>query len=154
MSMLKRYRKKGGFKQLLCLLETCAPKKCEQLLNLIKVEDSHWHQILSEKMISIEKIYSWDSSIITEIVTILPIRTMAIALKGAPEGSFEKTCECLTHFKRRELEELFKDLKAGPGEILAAQIKFVEKVRELADNGILVFERFAPELVIDEREVA
>ncbi len=150
MGMLDRYKKKGGFKQLLKLIETCAPQKQNQLLTVIKQEDNKWAILITKKMLTMEIIFSWPAEVVGEFTHLIPPRTLAIAIKKLTPEALEKACVCLPHIKKREVQDFFESLKPSPGEVLAAATKVIEKVRELTDNGTLKFDRFAPELTIDE----
>lgn len=61
MGMLDRYKKKGGFVQLLQLIETSPSKKQEQFLGLIAEESPAWEDTLRKKILTIDKVYSWDA---------------------------------------------------------------------------------------------
>ncbi len=148
--MLDRYRKKGGFKQLLKLVEGCAPAKQAQLLDIINKEDSNWAGLLKKKMLSIEIIFSWKPETLAEFTHLLPAKTLAYASKKIGPEALQKAITCFAHVKKREIEDIYGASNPTPGEILAASGKVIEKVRELTDNGTLKFERFAPELSIDD----
>ncbi len=148
--MLDRYRKKGGFIQLLKLLEGCAPAKQAQLLDVIQKEDNGWATLLKKKMLSIEIIFSWKAETLAEFTHLLPPKTLAYAVKKLGPGMLEKAITCFPHVKKREIEDIYATLNPTPGEILAASGKVIEKVRELTDNGTLKFERFAPELTLED----
>lgn len=154
MGMLDRYRKKGGFRQLLQLIETCASAKQTQFMDIVKKEDPNWAKTISKKMLSMELIFSWPVEIVGEFAVEIPLRTLAIALKKVGPAGLEKATATLTHLKKREVEEFFTTLNPSPGEIHAASIKVIEKVRQLIDSGKIRLERFAPELALSEEEAA
>ncbi len=88
--MLDRYRKKGGFKQLLKLVEGCAPAKQAQLLDIINKEDSNWAGLLKKKMLSIEIIFSWKPETLAEFTHLLPAKTLAYASKKIGPEALQK----------------------------------------------------------------
>ena len=150
MGMLDRYRKKGGFKQLLKLLEGCAPAKQAQLFDVIQKEDTGWASLLKKKMLTLDIIFSWKPETLAEFTHLLPAKTLAYAAKKLGPQALEKAITCFPHMKKREIEDLYSASTPTPGEMLAASGKIIEKVRELTDNGTLKFERFAPELTLDD----
>ncbi len=154
MGMLDRYRKKGGFRQLLQLIETCATAKQNQFMDIVKKEDPNWAKQISKKMLTMELIFSWPIEVVGEFAVEIPPRTLAIALKRVGPGALEKAIATLPHLKKREIEELFSSLTPNPNEIHAASIKVIEKVRQLIDNGKIRLERFAPDLALSEEEAA
>lgn len=154
MSMLARYRKQGGFQQLLLLLETCTAAKRDQLMKLVQTEDPSWAKLISTKMVTLEKIYSWDAQYIAEVTTQLAPRTLAILLHGLPKEFFDKSITAMTPLKRREIESLFEEQKPTSGEVEAARIKLLTKVRELEDSGRLNLAQIDPALSIRDVKVA
>ncbi|MDZ4660472.1 MAG: FliG C-terminal domain-containing protein [Pseudomonadota bacterium] len=150
MGMLDRYRRKGGFLQLLKLLEGCAPAKQAQLLDVIQKEDADWASLLKKKMLSLEIIFNWKAETLAEFTHLLPPKTLAYAVKKLGPDALQKAITCFAHTKKREIEDIFSSSSPSPGEMLAATGKIIEKVRELTDNGTLKFERFAPELTLDD----
>ncbi|OQW50875.1 MAG: hypothetical protein A4S09_11150 [Proteobacteria bacterium SG_bin7] len=154
MGMLDRYRKKGGFRQLLQLIETCATAKQTQFMEIVKKEDPTWAKKISKKMLSMELVFSWPIEVVGEFATEIPLRTLAIALKKVGPAGLEKATATLPHLKKREVEEMFSTLNPNPNEVHAASIKVIEKVRQLIDNGKIRLDRFAPDLALTEEEAA
>ncbi len=152
--MLARYRKQGGFQQLVLLLETCTSQKRDQLMKLIQAEDPSWAKLISTKMVTLERVYSWDAMHIAEVTTQLAPRTLAILLHGLSKEFFEKSVHVMSPLKRREIESLFEEQKPTPGEVEAARIKLLTKVRELEDSGRLNLAQFDPSLSIRDVKVA
>lgn len=154
MGMLDRYRKKGGFRQLLQLIETCTTQKRDQFMGIIKQENPQWAGIISKKMLTMEVVFNWPVEVIGEFAVELPPRTLAMALKKiGPEG-LQKSIATLPHLKKREIEEMYNGLNPTPSEMHAASIKVVEKVRQLIDSGRIKLERFAPDLALTDDEAA
>ena len=67
MSMLSRYKRAGGFVQLLSLIETSGPSKREKFLEIIRGESSSWGEAIERHSLSIDRIFSWPDEVITEI---------------------------------------------------------------------------------------
>ncbi len=154
MGMLDRYRKKGGFRQLLQLIETCTSSKQTQFMDIVKKEDPSWAMTISKKMLTMDLMFSWPVEVVGEFASEIPPRTLAIALKKVGQPGLEKAIATLPHLKKREIEEFFTILTPNPNEVHAASIKVIEKVRQLIDSGKIRLERFAPDLALSEDEAA
>lgn len=84
MGMLDRYKKKGGFNQLLNLLETSSKTKQDQFLSLIQQENPNWEEALKKRILSIDKVMSWDKEALSEILTRVQPLTLTVALRYFP----------------------------------------------------------------------
>ena len=62
MGMLDRYKKKGGFIQLLNLIETTASPKAEKFLKMIGEESPAWEAEIKKKVLSIDRLATWNQS--------------------------------------------------------------------------------------------
>lgn len=101
MSMLTRYKRSGGFVQLLQLIETCDNKKQEKLLENIKNEDPKWEEAIREKCLSIKKIFSWDADTLSDILMSTQELTVAITFYGLSEEERNKaTKKAWPHSKK------------------------------------------------------
>ena len=89
MAMVDRYKKSGGFVQLLQVLETCGAKKREQFMGIISMESPKWAEAINQKMISLEKIVSWKPEILLEILASVNKLAFAVALKGFRQISWK-----------------------------------------------------------------
>jgi hypothetical protein len=148
--MLARYRKAGGFVQLLKVIETCGKAKQDNFLKMIQEEDPKWADALREKTLSIEKICSWDDNTVGEIAVRLNQMTLATALHGLPEAAAEKFTKMMSHSQKRAIEDAKKAKDGNAGEVSAAFLKIIEEVRKMINDGELKLDKFAPELIIPE----
>src|SRR4051812_19271573 len=128
MSMLARYKKQGGLQQLIALLESCLSKKRETLLATISAEDKDFGTMVRSRILTPEKIFSWDPLVVSEATTRLGERTLAIFLQGMPPEAFAIATHTMRDLKKREVQNLFEVLKPTPIEIESAKIKLVEAV--------------------------
>lgn len=131
MSMLIRYRRKDGFRQLLQLIESCAPQKCTQLMRIIQNEDPSIAALLKTKMLTMEKVFSWPPMVIAEVTSYLPSRTLAFGLLSLPAPQRENALKAIEHFKGVEIKNFLNEITPTPGEIEAARVKILSTVREL-----------------------
>jgi len=140
MSMLARFRKPGGVQQLVTLLETCLTKKREALLNTITAEDKEFAAMVKAKILTAERIFTWDPLIVSEATTRLSERTLAIVFKGLPPECITIGMHTMRDLKKREVMNLLEVLKPTQVEIESAHIKLVETVRTLEKEGNLKFD--------------
>jgi hypothetical protein len=151
MGMLDRYRKPGGFFQLLSLIETCGPAKQEKFLEIIRAEDARWADAVRVKMLDMNRIYSWSDETLAEIIGTLQDLTLAIALHAAPNPIKAKINAMLTHGRRRKIDDLYGSNNPSAGELAATHLKIIETVRKMAHDGFIRFEKIDPSLHLDEK---
>lgn len=150
MAMLDRYKKTGGFVQLVALVETCGQAKQDKFLEIIRGEDAHWADAVKSKMLSIDKIYSWNDETLAEIFGTLQDLTVAIAFHAAQESTRTRIMNYFSHGRRRKIEDLIGTNKPTQVEVATMHMKIVESVRKMANEGSLRFDKFDPSLVIEE----
>jgi hypothetical protein len=148
--MLDRYRKPGGFVQLLALIETCHQPKQEKLLEIIAQEDRRWSETVRSKMLSIDRIYSWDDQALAEIFGTLQDLTVAVALHAATPELKSRVTGFFTHGRIRKIEDLLGTKGPTAAEIAATHMKIVESVRKMESDGFIRFEKIDPSLVISD----
>ena len=159
--MLARFRKTGGFQQLVTLIETSPPTKQKILLELVAKEDPGWAHLLKDKLLSFERILSWPPTILLEITSLLPdqilIATYLMA-RAVPASGYlpaqDRWLQGLPHLKARSIQEMSMDFQLTPEEQNAALIRVLLLVRELESRGQIQFSKFDPSLVLDQRLAA
>lgn len=150
MAMLDRYRKPGGFYQLLALLETCGPQKQEKFLEIVRSEDVRWAEAIKKKMLDINRIYAWNDETLAEIIGTLQDLTLATALHAAPAKIKDRINKLLSHSRKRKIDDLIGTSKPSPGEVATMHMKIIETVRKMAHDGFIRFEKIDPDLHIDD----
>jgi hypothetical protein len=158
-SLLSRFRKPGGFTQLLALIETCDPLKQKNLLHLVGNEDPGWAYLVKLKMITLQRVFEWPIETLMEITTHLPDRVLAAAWNLAsnyPQGPElqKKWLSSLPAMKSREIKAIVDSTSFTSAELQAASIRIVQTIRELQEKDVLRFSKFDPELEIDKRVAA
>ncbi len=154
MSMLSRYRKPGGFEQLLSLIETRDAKKRDQLLKVIEQESPSTAEVIRQKMITAEKIFSWDPLELKVIIAEVPEKVLALACHGLGTQAHDFVLGNLLRVKADEFESYFRGSKPPSGQIEAAYVHIVQKVRDLDKKGVIELDRIDPELSIRDVKVA
>lgn len=150
MGMLDRYRKSGGFIQLLTLIETSPEAKQEKFLNLIKEESQAWETELRRRRLSFEKISGWEQSFLMEIAPRIPEKIIAVALYPLAPEKREGFLKSLTHIQRRVVEEFINGTPPAPGEIFSCQSKIVQEVRTMGQQGHLKLDKIDPDLTVPD----
>lgn len=150
MGMLDRYRKTGGFLNLLILLETSAQGKQDKFLSLIAEESQRWADEIKAKIITFEKLVDWETSVLMEFLPNMPERILASAVWSLPPEKKELVLKALPLVTRRRVEEQFAGNAPTPNEIISCQLRLVTEARQSAQKGAIRFDKFAPELAINE----
>src|SRR4051812_45992355 len=103
MAMVDRYKKSGGFVQLIQVIETCSPKKREQFMTIITEESPTWAEALIQKSISFEKILGWKAEVLLEILASVNLLSFSAALKSLSPEALEAFLQKLSHQERKKL---------------------------------------------------
>jgi hypothetical protein len=150
MGMLDRYKKSGGFHQLLVLIETSGPKKQEQFLSLIEQENPAWKKELKSKILTIDRVFSWPTDVMFEVLTRIQPLTLCATLQGKTPEEVDRILTPLPPITRRKLVDQLAELKHNAGEKFTAEMRLVSEVRGIAASGHIKFEKFDPNLCIEE----
>jgi hypothetical protein len=150
MSMLARYKKPGGFLQLISLMESFGPQKREKFLEMIDLEAPAWGKAIREKFLSMERLLSWPDQVVSEVFKNLPVKNLACAIKGLQPANAEKITKFLSHADRRKLEDELTNLKAKPEEIATTFVKVIEMARQMIKKGEIRLDKVDPGLIVGE----
>lgn len=150
MAMVDRYKKAGGFIQLLQVIETCGPKKREQFMKIIREETPKWAEAIEAKMITFDKILSWSPEAIMEISANLNILTFGTALKALQPEQFQKFAEKLGPVEGRKFEKVYLEGTPSPSEISSCVVKLLNETRLMFVSNKLKYEKVDPLLDIPE----
>ncbi len=150
MGMLDRYKKSGGFLQLVQLVETTLGTKREQILKIIHDENPRWAEQVKTKMLTVEKILGWDDQIVADIMKLMNDLTLSVALMGLGKKYEDKVFEFFDNGRKRRIRDLIEIKNPTSGEIAAAYIKIVEEVRAMLMNGSLRFDKLDLSLQIEQ----
>lgn len=150
MSMIDRYKKKGGFIQLLNLMETCGTQKQEKFLKMIEEEDIAWADAVKSKMLSIKRIFAWDDNTVAEIIGTLNDMTVSLTLFGIEQEAKDKILKTLNHSRKRKIEEDMAERNPNPAEISTAFVQVLTQVRKLIQDGFLHLDKIDPALTVNQ----
>lgn len=150
MGMVDRYKKAGGFVQLVQVIETCNAKKREQFMNIIAEESPEWAEALTQKSISFDKIISWSPEVILEVMASVNQLAFSVALKSLSPEQLETFVQKLSPQDRRKIETTLQEMNPTPNEIGASVMKIISETRTLMVQGGLKVDRIDPQLVIPD----
>jgi len=151
MSILARYRKPGGFRQLIKLIETSQPAKQQQLLQAIEAEDPHWAQLLRDKKITPQMVLDWDMSYLVVIFEHMHTRHCATVLYVLGEGSLHRFRSAFELERLNELNRLIKGMNEPTEvELRLAYNNMLETVRYLDEDRKIVLSLIDPKLDVSE----
>jgi len=150
MSSLQRYKKSGGFFQLLSLIETFGPQKKEKFLEMIDQESKVWAQALRDKMLTLERIFSWPDQVVSEVFKRLPRKNQAFAMAGLKDEYKAKINQFVSASDNRRMQDVLSESRPKPEEIQATLVKMVELARKMINDKELMPDKFDQGLVIPE----
>lgn len=150
MSLLQRYKRSGGFVQLLSLLETFGVQKKEKFLEMIDAESTVWAKALRDKMLTVDRILGWPDEVVIEVLHQLPPKTQAIAIENIKPEEKARISKYYSPSELRRLNDVLSESKVKPDEAAAVMVKFVEQARKMLMERVLHPERFDEALLIPE----
>jgi hypothetical protein len=150
MGMLDRYKKKGGFIQLLTLIETSGKQKQDQFLNLIAQENKAWEQGIRKHMFSLERILGWQSQFLAEIFSRIQPLTLSTVLHGMPPEKLEAILGCLSIGDKRKIMSAVSERNPTPAEKATCVMKIISEVRGYCLGGVIKLDKADPEIAIPE----
>jgi len=151
MSVLNRYRKPGGFRQLVQLIETSQPVKQAQLLKAVAHEDPNWAQLLMQKKITIDMVLAWDKSLVWIIFEAMQDRHCATLLCHLGHDWTNQVPQNLHQEKARQIRRLLLGMgDPSPAEIRAAQVHLLEVVRLLDEEKRINLRLIDPRLDLED----
>ena len=150
MGMLDRYKKKGGFIQLLQLIETSNKQKQEQFLAIVAQESTIWEAEIRRKTLTLEKILTWNPTYLAEIFSRIQILTLASAFHGAEQSKIDVVFKAITTTNQRKFQMTIQEINPNPAEKLTSQMKILAETRTMIAQNIIKLDKVDPELMISE----
>lgn len=148
MGMLDRYKKKGGFVQLLSLLETFGKEKQEKFFKMIEEEDLMWARAVRAKTLTVSKVLGWDDNTIAEIMGSLNDLTVAILTVGVDEKTKERMYKMMDNGRKRKIDFILTEKKPNAAEVTSTFMQMITEVRKMIQEGYLRLDKIDPELHI------
>lgn len=149
MSVLERFRKPGGFIQLLILIESCDSQKRDHLLGLIAAEDPGWAHMVKVKTLTLERVLQWPADILSFILPQLQDVEVAALIQGFRPEVIARCLGYLQPKHRSEISKLLLEFRPTPLEKTSATLRLFQTVRDLESRGEIHFKQFDAALEID-----
>lgn len=145
--MLDRYKKPGGFDQLLELVEGFPLQKKEKFLALIEKESPRWARALRDRILSVDRIFTWPDEVISIVIRKIPPKNLAVAMRGLKSEQRAKVTAILTDLELRKIDNSLQvdDLKQE--EINSSLVKLIDSARLLLKEQKIRAENFDPVLL-------
>jgi len=150
MSSLQRYKKTGGFTQLLSLIESFPPQKKEKFLEVVEAESPVWAQALREKMLTLERIFSWPDSVVADVFRQVSAKTMAFFIFGCTNEQKVRFKLYFSAAELRRMDDLLTQSTPKTEEVSSTHMKVVETARRMITDRELTLDSFDPGLIIPE----
>lgn len=150
MSMIDRYKKKGGFIQLLNLMETTGKEKQEKFLKMISDESPSWEAEIRKKMLTVDRLLSWNTVFLAEIFPRVQPMQLAMVVGGLPPEKAAQFMNVLTYKEKKAVEDILSNKKPNPAETSAGITKLFSEIRRMVAEGSLKFEKCDPDMVVAE----
>lgn len=152
MGTLERYQKKGGFVQLLSLIEGSEPEKTKKFLAIIKQESPAWEQALIEKALNMERLATLGERPLSESLEGIPPNVLAAGLAKEEEGIKKAIITALNPVLQKKIENALRDEpNPSPGNILACQLRMIASVRGAINDGRIKQNQLPESLQISEK---
>lgn len=150
MGMITRYKKSGGFRQLLQLVETSGKTKQERFLKIIEDEDPIWAEAIFQKMLTLEKIMCWDDQVLAEIFSRLTDISLSVASKILSEEQWQRATKTFSHSRLRQLRDAIEGKNPSPSEQSTVIVNILTEVRTMMSEGLLRVDQIDLALVIED----
>lgn len=141
MSVFSRYKRQpGGFRALVSLWETTPIERRKKMMDVGMAEDPGYTMEILKYMLTFEDILGLPEPELAELVAEAQPRTIAFAIaKAAPEVK-ERFIRCAKPPISTEIKD-FLDAEVMLREVGGAQLKLIEKARELEGRGLIKTKR-------------
>ena len=151
MSILARYRKPGGFRQLLQLIETSQPVKQAKLLDVVEKEDPSWADLIRQKKLSPEMVLTWDLDHLTTIFESMVPRHAAVVIKNISDEKLIEFRQMFKLDKYNEIRDIVDSISSiQAAEIVAAHNHMLEVIRYLDEEKKIILRLIDPNLDLSE----
>ncbi len=150
MGMISRYKKPGGFKQLLELVETSGKIKQDKFMVIINEEDPNWARAIQERMLTLDKILCWSDQIQAEIFSRLTDIKLGIFSHILTDEQWEKATVTFSHAKLHQIKDLFADKEPTVPEQTTAIVNVLTEVRTMINEGMIRLEVVDPTLIVED----
>jgi flagellar motor switch protein FliG len=154
MSMLEKFRKTGGFQQLVQIIEICEPAKQKNMLILVGQEDPGWAHLVKAKSLSLERVMSWPHQVLMSILLPLSVPVQAALYNSINDVQRGNMLKAIHPRMLREIQDHATQKSPSPEECFSARVQLIQTTRELINVGRLDPAAFDPALLIEQKLAA
>lgn len=148
--MLNRYKKEGGFAQLMQLIESSDPQKQDSLLAVIEKENPKWAHLVRQRRLSLDIIFSWEDPILAEVISAIPDNNIAMLLHALNPTYEERVFALIGASKYRAMKTLKEEASPTGSQLEHLKYLVIETTRNLANENIIKFQDFAPQFLLTD----
>jgi flagellar motor switch protein FliG len=137
MSVYARFkRNQDGFRQLVELWETTPVSRRQRMIEVGRAEDAAFTEKVLQYVMTFEDVLGLKDMELAELIAITPSRMVGLAIAMSSE---EIKARFLKNARPQVAAEIrdFMAMKIGLREVGGAQLKLVEKTRELERKGLI-----------------
>lgn len=137
MSVYTRFKRNPeGFRQLVELWETTPVERRKRMIEVGMAEDKYFTERALQYVMTFHDVMALPDMELAEVVATAPARSIAFAIKELPEDVRERFLRNAKPQLGAEIRD-YLNMQIGPREIGGAQLKLVEKARELERRGLV-----------------
>jgi flagellar FliG-like protein len=148
MGMIDRYKKKGGFLQLVQVIETTPAVKQEKFLTMMNEEAPKWAAEVRSKILTLDKIFAWEMQYITQVVLKLPQVQLVAFYNGLLEERKNVLLKTFTYKEKKAIEESIAEGSATRGGFESSTHKIYNEIRNQIGSGELRLDKVDISLII------
>ncbi|NQZ02740.1 MAG: hypothetical protein HRT45_18915 [Bdellovibrionales bacterium] len=147
-NLLVRYKRPGGFLQLVKLLEGFGKEKKEKFLAILEQEDPNWAGVIEGKLLTIEKIMSWKDDPVYDVARSMHKKNLAAVLHGLSDEESKRVVGLFGDTERRHLQDEMEMMSPSSLEISSSMVMMIETTREMIEKKLLKIDAIDSKLVI------
>ena len=146
--MVSRYKKDGGFVQLVQLIESCEEVKRKSFLRMIESENLTWARAIKMKMLTMEKIFSWKPEDISQAVGVYPEDIILALMVEYKEPMTKYILPKYSQSQQERILESVEGRQPQAKEVERAKGQFISEVRKSILKGRVPIEKIDSQLHI------
>jgi flagellar motor switch protein FliG len=154
MAMLEKFRKAGGFQQLVQIIEICDPAKQKHMLQLVGQEDPGWAHLVKAKALTLERIMSWPHQVLMSVLSPLRVPVQAALYNSVNDTQRGNMLKAVHPRLLREIQDYASQKSPSPEQCFSARVQLIQTSRDLINAGKLDPAAFDPTLLIDQKLAA
>ena len=145
MAIYTRYKRPGGLRALVELLESSAPTSRKKMIDKGLIEDEKFTRLAESYILTWEDVINLSDPELCETLAKANPRAIGMALIGLPTDQVQRFLRNSPMKSIGDIREMLEQ-KLGPREVSGARVLIVQATRELEKAGVLKVKKI-PEMV-------